>query len=98
MTDNPDIDALLERCFEVFKSKGADYSRDADRLYNFRSVAKFTGLNMKQVWSVFYMKHVLAILAYVKGGTESEPIEDRIVDAINYLCLFSLIVREAKPR
>lgn len=99
MTDDVDMDAMLERCFKILKVKGDDYTvgnASVDRLHNFRTVASFTGLKMGAVWSVYFYKHVSAIFAFVRGGTESEPIEERIADAINYLLLFAKMVAESK--
>lgn len=101
MTGDPDIDAMLERCFKILKVKGDDYTignAEKDRLHNFRTVANFTGLGMPAVWAVYFYKHVSAIFSFVKGGTESEPIEERIADAINYLLLLSKMVAEMKGK
>ncbi len=97
MTGDADLDGLLEQCFKVFKVKGDDYTiGNADRLHNFRTNAEFVGLDMMQVWSVFFYKHLAAIFSYVKtaGKSQSEPIEERILDAINYLLLFYKMVKE----
>lgn len=99
----PEYKAILEECMRILDDKGEDYTegnRDKDRLYNFRTQAVDAGLSMEQVWLVFFGKHVSAIKAYCKRGqVESEPIRERIKDAINYLLLLSLMVaeREAKP-
>ena len=101
MTGDPRIDAMLERCIKILKVKGDDYTvghADVDRLHNFRTVASFTGLRMEQVFAVFFYKHIAAIFAFIKGKTESEPIEERIADAVNYLLLFACIVAESKEK
>jgi len=97
MTGDKDFDAILESCFKVLKLKGVDYTiGSTDRLANFRKVAEFTGMTMEQVWAVYFAKHVFAVFAYVKGGTESEPIEGRIVDCVNYALLLGKLVAEKK--
>jgi hypothetical protein len=100
MTGDADMDAMLERCFKILKVKGDDYTmgNKADRLHNFRTVASFTGLDMGAVWAVYFYKHVSAIFAFIKGVGESEPIEERIADAINYLLLLSRLVAERKAK
>lgn len=100
-TGDADIDAILEQCLRVLQSKGADYTvGSSDKLANFKRSADFTGLTPQQAWSVYFYKHVAAIFSYVKTGgqAESEPIEGRIVDAINYLLLFGKMVAETKRR
>lgn len=90
---------VLTKCAETMVVKGQDYTvGNQDRLYNFNKVAELTGLTSRQVWSVYACKHLFAILNYVKtnGKSESEPIQGRIVDAINYLLFLSLIEERAR--
>ena len=76
--------------------KGADYTRhDPDRLSNFKNNAKGIGLTPEQVWAVYFMKHIDAIMSYVKTGKlESEALTGRLDDAINYLYLFEALVKD----
>lgn len=89
--------AIISECAQILRSKGDDYTegnRETDPLYNFKTLAKELGLTPEQVWAVYWRKHVSAILNFAKGGrVESEPIRERIKDAINYLLLFSLMVQ-----
>lgn len=97
LTGDPDFDMCLEACFEILGVKGNDYTVGSkDRLFNFRRVAEFTGLTMEQVWSVYFAKHIFAVFNYVKSGgkSESEPIEGRLNDVINYTLLMYKIVQE----
>ncbi len=99
LTGDPDMDAMLERCLRILKVKGDDYTvgrGDADRLHNFRTAAEFLGLSMEEVWAVYAYKHMSAIFAFIKGKTESEPIEERIADVVNYMLLLARIVAEGK--
>jgi hypothetical protein len=99
MFDNDVFGRVLAKCADTMILKGQDYTiGNADRLYNFKKVAELTGLSTRQVWSVYACKHLFAILNYVKteGKSESEPIEGRIVDAINYLLFLSLIEERAR--
>ena len=101
LTGDPDMDAMLERCLRILRVKGDDYTvgrGDADRLHNFRTAAEFLGVGMEVVWSTYFYKHVSAIFAWAKGKTESEPIEERVADAVNYLLLLSKIVADLKKR
>lgn len=96
-TGDEDIDATIRTCLEIMKSKGADYTiGSSDRLHNFRTVGEFTGQSMESVWGVYFYKHVSALFAYIKGKTESEPIEGRVQDCIVYLLLFSKMIAEKK--
>ena len=84
---------------QCMQSKGADYAGNNDRLNNFKEVGRMTGLSPIQVWAVYFLKHVEAIMTYVKTGSiSSEPIESRIMDARNYLALFRGLVEEDRGK
>lgn len=96
--NDPDFDACLRQCRDILGIKGTDYTiGSTDRLHNFRTVGEFTGLDPKATLGVYFYKHVAAIFAFIKDGQrESEPIEGRICDAINYLLLLSKMIAESK--
>lgn len=85
-------------CIEIIKRKNADYSQGeqkGDRIAAFRRIARDIDITMPQAWAVFAQKHWGSIMKYVKtGSVESEPIDSRIDDLINYLVLFGAIVAE----
>lgn len=87
----------LKKCAEIRDSKGKDYSDNDDRFSNFKVIAELLGLTPLQVWAVYYLKHVIAIMTFVKTGElASEPIESRFHDTINYDLLGSGLATEAK--
>ena len=60
-------------------------------------IAKDYDLPMEKVWAVFTEKHIGAIRKYVKDGSvESEPIDGRINDIINYMVLLAAIIDDQK--
>ncbi len=87
-------------CEDILGIKGEDYTignQDTDKLFNFREVAKMTGGNALEVLSVYWLKHVYAIMAYVKSGKPgSEPIRLRIADARNYLDLMDAMIMDGE--
>lgn len=90
---------LAERfasCIEILRRKNADYSQGEqrrDRIAAFKRIARDIELPVRKAWAVFAQKHWGAIMRYVKDGrVDSEPIEGRIDDMINYLVLFASIV------
>ena len=95
-----DFDALVAtsraRQDLILKQKGDDYTRhEVDRLSNFKRSAAAIGLTPLQVWAIFTNKHIDAIMAYIKTGqVESEGIEGRFDDAINYLHLGEALIKE----
>ena len=99
---DPTMQRMLERCASILDKKGDDYTdgrRDTDRLWNFRTAAEKLGISVRQAWGTYYFKHDTSVMKFARGGKlESEPIEERIADCINYLFLLAMIVEEEKPR
>mgnify|MGYP003394002696 FL=1 len=81
--------AFNAECEEALKYKGEAYTRGtADRLANFKSVAKDVGLTPLQVWSVYFHKHLDAIHYWMITGKEGpEGVRENFKDARNYLDL-----------
>lgn len=93
-----EFDAIVAKAKEIYERKGADYTigkAEEDRLANFRATADLLGITMMQAWSVHFYKHVSAIFAYAKTGkVESEGIEGRLLDVLNYAILGILITKQ----
>jgi len=83
-------------CMEIIRRKNADYSQGEqkhDRIAAFKRIARDIDVPVRKAWAVFAQKHWGAIMRYVKEGIlESEPIDGRINDLINYLVLLGSIV------
>ena len=95
--DDSEFAGTFLDCMRVLRRKNADYTQGEqkqDRIAAFLRIARDVGIHPTKVWAVFAQKHWGAIMRYVKDGlVESEPIEGRITDLINYLVLFREIVR-----
>ncbi len=85
-------------CMEMLRAKNADYSQGeqrGDRTAAFKRIARDTEVTPEKVWYVFFSKHIGAIVSYIKRGqVESEPIDGRIDDAINYLVLLGDLISQ----
>ena len=96
--DDPHFIRVVFDCWKIYRDKGMDYTQgqwEQDRLANFREAAKDAKITMLQCWSALTSKHLHAVRKYVADGrVESEPIEGRIYDVINYMILLLLIVDE----
>ena len=89
------VDDRYAKCMEIMKSKGTAYSGLDDKLGNFKRVAKNLAMTPEQVWYVYFAKHVDALSAFLRGEyLDSEPIQGRIMDLINYLFLLNAILIE----
>lgn len=91
---------LFDSCLELQYSKAKDYASNSDALSNFKSQdAEALGLTPFQKWGVYFGKQAMSILGAIGKNpnypsTTSEPIEERINDAIIYLVLFKCLLED----
>lgn len=90
------VTAARARQDEILQTKGLDYTRhEEDRLSNFKRSALAIGIDPLQVWAIFFNKHVDAVMAFIKTGkVESEAIEGRLDDIVNYIYLLEGLLKE----
>jgi hypothetical protein len=98
-----DFRQCVEECDKLLTVKGHDYTQgaagDEGRLKNFYTSGEKLGLPPMQVLGVYMNKHLDAIFTFIsKGRVESEPIEGRIEDAVNYLLLLYKLVAHEKRK
>lgn len=87
--------ALNEVEHDLLFSKNADYASKEDALSNFKQLAAMTGSTPKRVWSIYWMKHTLSILRYIRDGKlSSETIASRINDSRVYLLLLAALIED----
>lgn len=96
--NDPDFIELMKDCDEVLRTKGNDYTQGNDGAYgtlkSFFVSAEDIDLPPYKVLYVLLAKHLAAIKSFIKRGqVESEPIEQRIVDAVNYLFLLYKMIK-----
>lgn len=109
MDREEELKALLEdehfrdvmlNCWAIYQRKGNDYTRgvgEGNRLDNFDRAAESVGVTWLQGWGVYFFKHVSALWRFVKEGfVESEPIEQRCYDIINYVILLLMWIKRTK--
>jgi len=91
---------LQDSASNLSKAKGAEYtnqhtSKDFDRLFNFKIVAKFLGVSPETTALVYMLKAMLSLASTVKriekgaklselGGRLTESVKSRIQDVDNY--------------
>ena len=86
---------ILPDCFGIMRTKGMAYSGKEDKLGNFKRVAQLLKQTPLMVWFVYFTKHFDAIASYIRGEyKDSEPIEGRIKDGINYFFLLYGLIKE----
>lgn len=87
-------------CMEMIRRKNADYTQGVekrDRIAAFRRIGGDIDIPMTKVWAIFAQKHWGAVMKFVKDGqVESEPIDGRINDLINYFVLLGAIIHDGE--
>lgn len=97
IVEDEDFRACISECAKVLAVKGHDYTQGGERLKNFYRNGERLGLPARLVLAVYMNKHLDAIETFLRvGAVESEPIEGRICDAINYLLLLYKMVAEER--
>ena len=93
------FEKVVSEMRDLLNNKGREYAGDGDALNNFKTGSDIGVSPLQKSW-IFTEKHISSIKTYIKNGKEfsSEPIEGRILDAMNYLFLISCLVKEAKEQ
>ncbi len=83
------VQAMILKCIEVMQTKGKEYTESSDnKLANFEAESLETNVPVLDIIHIFANKHQRAINNYRKTGqVESEPLEMRFVNRIDYLFL-----------
>jgi hypothetical protein len=88
-------DRFIAEMRGVTARKNPDYSVNDDVLSNFKEIAKWLNLPLRQVWATLFFKHVTAIARHCRDGhTTDEPIRARLIDAANYCVLMTGILED----
>lgn len=88
---DPVLAGMLRRCLATLDTKGADYTEgrlQEDRFRNFNLAAADMKVPRGVIWYVYFFKHLTAVRRFAREGkVDSEPIDGRIMDCVNYLFL-----------
>lgn len=79
----------LDHCRRLLVEKGAEYSRNGDRLWNFKVAARMRGETPEQALLGMLNKHIVSVMDMVDGTSRGEVpsarmIDEKISDWINY--------------
>lgn len=93
------FEGRVEKCREVLLKKASEYSKDGDRLHNFKIAATLQGVNTLTALAGMMAKHTVSVYDLVKEAEKGDmpPIdlwEEKIGDSINYLFLLEASVQE----
>jgi len=84
-------------CLPVLRRKGPDYSGIENVNHNFEEGAERLGVDKYVIWAVYFFKHMMALESWLKSRKlESEGLEGRLTDLINYLFILWSMLAEDK--
>lgn len=92
---------LLATAKRIADAKRPAYTIGSDDvLANFKRIGDRCQMPPEKVLDIYLLKHLDSITAYSDGEiSQSEPIEERFADAINYLLLkYALLVERKEER
>jgi len=95
------IDLYYSKCKELMRKKGPGYTKEGLANDNFWNGAEKYGITPLKALGVHMSKHTNSIELYIKKDGEKivdpEPIEQRIIDHINYnFILISILIELGK--
>lgn len=93
-----EVTIFLNATANMVRDKNDDYAGDSDNAFEaFDQAAEVLGLTREQVWAVFYMKHVQAVMRWINTGElSSEGIRERLIDLAAYPAILAASVEEKK--
>lgn len=89
-----------KECEDTLLKKGEAYTQNSVVMHkNFKDNAAQWGLAPRQVWAIYFGKHVDAIKHYIINGKEGpEGIRSNFLDCRNYLDLGISLIEDDKQR
>ena len=90
---------LLNICINTLIYKGKEYSKDSDKLYNFKRAGAMLDQHPAQALRGMKAKHDISLLDIIDQVAEGklptrELLDEKIKDSINYLILLYAIIIE----
>lgn len=91
---NKEIEIFFKGCLDILCKKGADYNPDNKAFKEVEATALDIDVKPEKVLWVHLRKHYTAIRSHIcKGELESEPIEERLKDFVNYAALIYVYIK-----
>lgn len=94
-------ESRIESCRSVLVAKAAEYSRNGDRLHNFKRAAAIDGTTpARSLWGM-WKKHIVSIADMIDdldaGNVPTkEMVAEKLGDNINYSVLFEGLIEELR--
>lgn len=91
----------ISKCRAVMVEKAKEYSRDDDRLHNFKRAATMQGISPAEALRGMWAKHLVSVMDMIDslsaGSVPSQKmVDEKIGDTINYAILFEGLIEEQR--
>lgn len=101
ITFNTIVGQRFDHCNRVLTEKGEEYSREGDRLWNFKRASAKQGNTPAEALMGMKVKHDVSVddmVDALKRGVvpSKEAVAEKIGDSINYLLLLEGLIEEAR--
>lgn len=95
-TFNEVIEEQIKRSTDVMLTKAGEYSRNDDRLHNFKAGGALRGQSPRQALAGMMLKHTVSVYDMCNDDAEysASYVIEKITDHINYLLLLRAIFEE----
>ena len=90
----------LESCKKTLAGKSKEYSRNDDKLHNFKRAGELLGTTPERALLGMMTKHLISVIdivddiEFVGEIPTEEKLSEKIGDSINYLLLLEGLIRE----
>lgn len=85
---------FFEQCLDIQEKKGRDYMVDGDVWKDVIEEAADLEITPERLMFIFMHKHYKAVRRFcTKGRVESEPIEGRLTDLVNYASMLRVYLQ-----
>ena len=89
----------VNHCLTVLNAKGEEYSRDGERLHNFKKSGRRQGCTPEKALRGMWEKHLVSIDDIIDDLDANKTptrkmLDEKITDAINYLLLLEGLIQE----
>ena len=93
----------MDWCEQTLLAKGEEYSREGDRLWNFKSAGRKLNCHPAQALAGMEVKHDVSIDDIIDGLAQGvvppkEMVAEKIGDSINYLLLLEGLIEEERAK
>ena len=95
------VEHRLDSCETTLSSKAVEYSKDNDRLHNFKTAARIKGCTQIEALYGMWLKHIVSIQYIIENAANFnfpsyKLIADKFNDNINYTLLAEGILVEER--